>query len=69
MIFLDISFSRTMWWRLFIKYLHYTYIYVVSSVILIMDIVNYPAGLIMPYHMLDAEGCLRDDLIHQHEHN
>ena len=28
MTILDISFSRTTWWGLFIKYLHCTYIYV-----------------------------------------
>ena len=56
MIFLDILFSRTMWWRLFERYLHCTYIYVALTVFSYShyDIVNHSAGLIMSYHMFDA---------------
>ena len=47
-------FSRTTWWRLFIKCLLCTYIYVALTGILIMDIVNHSAWLIASYHMIDA---------------
>ena len=32
MIFLDILFSRTTWWGLFVRYLHCTYIYMALTV-------------------------------------
>ena len=50
-----IFFSRAMCWRLFIKCLLCTYIYVALTVFrLIIDIVNNSAGLITSYHKLDA---------------
>ena len=55
-IFLDILFSRTTWWGLFVRYLHCTYMYVALTVFS-----NSHYGycksfcrLIMSYHMFDA---------------